>query len=114
MRISGRPTLNLQPGRPCTWMPPDSRSGAVPIPISEARARKCLKEFSTIMVSATRAHSTPLLQDRDGGGSSTFFTRVSDGYDDPDRFKVLNWPTDDGGVERAIYCALVLVQTDAE
>ena len=50
----------------------------------------------------------------DGGGSSTFFTRVSDGYDDPDRFKVLNWPTDDGGVERAIYCALVLVQTDAE
>lgn len=48
----------------------------------------------------------------DGGGSSTFFVRESDGFDDPDRFRVLNWPTDNGGEERAVYCGLVIVETD--
>lgn len=48
----------------------------------------------------------------DGGGSSTFFVRESEGFDDPDRFRVLNWPTDNGGQERAVYCGLVIVETD--
>ena len=47
----------------------------------------------------------------DGGGSSTFFVRESDSFEDPERFQVLNWPTDNGGQERAVYCGLVIVET---
>lgn len=45
----------------------------------------------------------------DGGGSSTFIVRTVPGYDDPDRFKVLNWPNDNGGQERLLYNGMVIV-----
>lgn len=48
----------------------------------------------------------------DGGGSSTFFVREKDDFSDPDRFKVLNWPNDDGGHQREVYCGLVIVEKE--
>lgn len=48
----------------------------------------------------------------DGGGSSTFFIRENDDFEDPDRFRILNWPTDNGGEERPVYCGLVFVETN--
>jgi len=45
----------------------------------------------------------------DGGGSSTFAVRRADGFDDPSRFGVLNWPNDNNGEERPLYQGLVIV-----
>lgn len=45
----------------------------------------------------------------DGGGSSTFVVRTKPGYEDDDRFKVLNWPNDNGGQERELYNGMVIV-----
>ena len=45
----------------------------------------------------------------DGGGSSTFVVRVMPGHEDPDRFKVLNWPNDNGGQDRPLYNGMAIV-----
>lgn len=46
----------------------------------------------------------------DGGGSSTFFVRVKDGYGDSDRFEIRNRPSD--GSERSVANAIVAVKLD--
>ena len=45
----------------------------------------------------------------DGGGSSTFFVRSAPGFSADDRFEIRNWPTDGGGVERAVCNGLLIV-----
>ena len=45
----------------------------------------------------------------DGGGSSTFFVRSAPGFSADDRFEIRNWPTDGGGVERAVSNGLLIV-----
>lgn len=46
----------------------------------------------------------------DGGGSSTFYVRKDGaGFDEPERFQIRNWPTDNGGQERAVANGLVIV-----
>lgn len=45
----------------------------------------------------------------DGGGSSTFVVRTKPGHEDDDRFRVLNWPNDNGGQERALYNGMAIV-----
>lgn len=44
----------------------------------------------------------------DGGGSSTFFIRNTPGFTDG-RFELRNWPTDDGGIERAVANGIVII-----
>ena len=46
----------------------------------------------------------------DGGGSSTFFIRNTTGFDD-DRFVLRNWPSDNGGAERAVANGLLIIST---
>lgn len=44
----------------------------------------------------------------DGGGSSTYFVRT-DNDDDSLRFQLRNWPSDNGGVERAVANGLLII-----
>ncbi|WP_276483527.1 phosphodiester glycosidase family protein [Paraflavitalea pollutisoli] len=44
----------------------------------------------------------------DGGGSSTFFIRNTPGFSD-ERFVLRNWPSDNGGQERAVANGLVII-----
>ncbi|PRD52750.1 phosphodiester glycosidase family protein [Sphingobacterium gobiense] len=44
----------------------------------------------------------------DGGGSTTFFVRHSPDFTE-DRFKVRNWPTDNGGQERSVANGLLII-----
>lgn len=44
----------------------------------------------------------------DGGGSSTFFVRNTPAFDQG-RFKMLNWPWDNGGEERAVSNGLLII-----
>lgn len=44
----------------------------------------------------------------DGGGSSTFFVRKSPAFEDG-RFLIRNWPTDDGGKERAVANGILII-----
>ncbi len=46
----------------------------------------------------------------DGGGSSTFFVRNTPGFDDG-RFVLRNWPSDNGGIERAVANGLLIIST---
>lgn len=45
----------------------------------------------------------------DGGGSSTFVIRNWDGFDKDTRFEIRNWPSDNGGKERAVGNGLLIV-----
>ena len=45
----------------------------------------------------------------DGGGSSSCFVRSAPGFSADDRFEIRNWPTDGGGVERAVCNGLLIV-----
>lgn len=45
----------------------------------------------------------------DGGGSSTFIIRNTPDFTD-DRFEIRNWPTDKGGLERAVANGLVIMK----
>ena len=47
----------------------------------------------------------------DGGGSSTFFIRNTPAFDD-DRFEIRNWPSDNGGKERAVANGLLILSTE--
>lgn len=47
----------------------------------------------------------------DGGGSTTFFIRNSPGFE-PNRFEIRNWPTDNGGKERAVANGLLIISKD--
>ncbi|SFU68230.1 Predicted protein [Porphyromonadaceae bacterium KHP3R9] len=47
----------------------------------------------------------------DGGGSSTFFIRRSAGFED-NRFEIRNWPTDNGGKERAVANGLLIISKE--
>ena len=44
----------------------------------------------------------------DGGGSTTFFIRNTSSFTD-DRFEIRNWPTDNGGQERAVANGLLII-----
>jgi len=44
----------------------------------------------------------------DGGGSTTFFIRNTPDFAD-DRFEIRNWPTDNGGQERAVANGLLII-----
>lgn len=44
----------------------------------------------------------------DGGGSSTFFVRKTPAFDDG-RFEIRNWPSDNGGEERAVANGLLII-----
>ena len=44
----------------------------------------------------------------DGGGSTTFLVRTTPEFTD-DRFKVCNWPCDNGGQERAVGDGLLII-----
>ncbi|MBB4037040.1 exopolysaccharide biosynthesis protein [Dysgonomonas hofstadii] len=44
----------------------------------------------------------------DGGGSTTFFIRNTPDFAD-DRFEIRNWPTDNGGKERAVANGLLII-----
>jgi len=46
----------------------------------------------------------------DGGGSSSFFIRNTPGFDE-DRFVLRNWPSDNGGAERAVANGLLIIST---
>lgn len=58
---------------------------------------KCMK--------ALGAHNAVNL---DGGGSSTFFVRNTPTFA-ADRFEIRNWPTDNGGEERAVSTGLLII-----
>jgi len=45
----------------------------------------------------------------DGGGSSTFFVRNQPGFAE-DRFEIKNWPTDNGGLERAVANGILIIK----
>lgn len=45
----------------------------------------------------------------DGGGSSTFLVRTQEGFNDPARFQLRNWPTDGGGKERSVANGLLII-----
>lgn len=47
----------------------------------------------------------------DGGGSSTFFTRNTAEFTEG-RFEVRNWPTDNGGEERAVANGLLIISSE--
>lgn len=44
----------------------------------------------------------------DGGGSSTYFVRSTPGFDEG-RFQLRNWPSDNGGKERAVANGLLII-----
>ncbi|MDO9634285.1 MAG: phosphodiester glycosidase family protein [Paludibacter sp.] len=44
----------------------------------------------------------------DGGGSTTFFIRNTPDFTD-DRFEIRNWPSDNGGAERAVANGLLII-----
>lgn len=44
----------------------------------------------------------------DGGGSSTFFIRTTPSFS-ANRFKMINWPSDGGGKERAVANGLLII-----
>lgn len=44
----------------------------------------------------------------DGGGSTTFFVRKTPGFEN-NRFEIRNWPTDNGGAERAVGDGLLII-----
>lgn len=58
---------------------------------------KCMK--------ALGAHNSVNL---DGGGSSTFFVRNTPTFAE-DRFEIRNWPSDNGGLERAVSTGLLII-----
>lgn len=45
----------------------------------------------------------------DGGGSSTFFVRNTPNFTD-DRFEIRNWPSDNGGMERAVANGILIIK----
>jgi exopolysaccharide biosynthesis protein len=47
----------------------------------------------------------------DGGGSTTFFIRNTSEFADG-RFEVRNWPSDNGGKERAVANGLLIVSNN--
>lgn len=65
-------------------------------------------ENLAIILKALGAHNAINL---DGGGSTTFFIRNSPGFD-AKRFEIRNWPTDNGGKERAVANGLLVISTE--